>query len=294
MRVTNRMVIDSVLKNISTTSKRLQEIQESISSGKNINKPSDDPIGAAHTLHYREILSKTDRYAKNIAWGESWLEITDSALGQTNELLLRAKEIAISQSSATADASTRADSAAEVGQLFEQLLQVANTELNGRHIFAGHKTDAPPFSRDGSYTGDSGEVLIMIGPETDMSINTGGDKAFKGAGGGEDVFALLQGLKSALENNDAPAIGEALDGLSKVQKLINTERTGVGARLNRLDIMNQSLENLKLRTELLISKTEDVDLTEAAVALAERTNFYQASLAVLSSIMKVSLVDFLR
>jgi len=294
MRVTNRMIIDTVIRDIFRNTEQLQDVQESLTSGKKINKPSDDPLGASQVLDYRKSLSGMEQFKKNIAWGKSWLNLTDSALNQASNILTRAKEIAISQSSATATADSRAASAVEVDQLYQQMLQISSTKLNGRYIFAGQKTDTSPFAQDGSYNGDSGAVQIMIGPGTEMEINSTGDKIFKGAVGGNDIFSLLEGLKTALENNAPATIGEQLNGIDDAQKVVNAERAGVGGKVNRLNIMDENLTDLKLHTEELLSDTESVDLTKAAIELADRTNLFQASISVISGVIQPSLIDFLR
>lgn len=288
------MIIDTLVRDMFRNSKDMQDVQESLSSGKRINKPSDDPLGASQALDYRKTLSGIDQLNRNIAWGKSWLDFTDSGLSQVNDLINRAKEIAISQSSATASQSSRAASAAEVEQVSRQLFQIANTKLSGRYIFAGQRTNQQPFEQDGTYKGDAGEVSIVVGPGLNMTISSDAGKVFKGTGSGEDIFSVLTELKTALENNAPAAVGETLNRLGDAQNVVNSERASVGGRMNRLTIAEENLTDLKLQTEALLSKTEGVDMAAAAVELADRTNLYKASLAVLSSVIQPSLIDFLR
>lgn len=294
MRVTNKMIIATVTMNISRNSRRLQEIQASISSGKTINRPSDDPHGASQVLHSRGTLSRIEQYNRNIMRGRSWLAFTESVMNQLDTLLNRAKGIAISQSSATANMNSRTASAVEVAQLFQQALQIGNTKLNDRYIFAGQKTTTAPFKADGTYDGDSGEVRFLISPGIEMGINATGDKIFNGNLAGEDVFALLKDLQTALENNDGVEVAATLDGLNVAQDRVNVEYASVGGKMNRLLIMETNLDDLKLRTEELLAETESIDIVNAAVDLLESQNLLNASLAVAGGMVPKSLLDFLR
>ncbi len=83
--------------------------------------------------------------------GQGWLELTDSTLDDIGSLITRAKELAVYQATETSSAQTRADTAEEVKQIYDQLIQLANTQYNGSYIFAGYKTGTAPFSRDDGY-----------------------------------------------------------------------------------------------------------------------------------------------
>lgn len=159
MRVTNKMMTDTVSDNLFKKVGQLLKSQDILSSGKRINMPSDDPIGMGKVLDYRKTLCTIDQYDKNIAHGETWLNLTDSVLDSICESCIRAKELALSQVNATVNADDMKVVAEEVKSIYDFVLQLANTKLGKSYIFAGHKTDTPPFSRDAdyiaSYNGDT-------------------------------------------------------------------------------------------------------------------------------------------
>jgi len=159
MRVTNKMMTDTVSDNLFKKVGQLLKSQDMLSSGKRINMPSDDPIGMGKVLDYRKTLCTIDQYGKNIAHGETWLNLTDSVLDSICESCIRAKELALSQVNATVNADDMKIVAEEVKSIYDFVLQLANTKLGKSYIFAGHKTDTPPFSRDAdyitSYNGDT-------------------------------------------------------------------------------------------------------------------------------------------
>jgi flagellar hook-associated protein 3 FlgL len=173
MRVTNKLMADTVTGNLFKKIEQLFKAQNTVSSGKRIIKPSDDPIGVCRVLDYRKTLCAIDQYNRNIAHGESWLNVTDSTLNTAGDLLIRAKELALSQANATSTADTRESVAEEVKNIYDNLLQLANTKLGDSYIFAGHKTDTPPFSRDDDYiishNGDAEVTDITCAAESTLS-----------------------------------------------------------------------------------------------------------------------------
>jgi len=151
MRVTSNLMADTVSSSFFKNAEQLLKIQSSIATGKRINKPSDDPVGMGRVLNYRKTLSSIDQYQKNIGSAKSWLNLTDSALGSVDSLLIRAKEVAVYQATGTANDDTRTMAAEEVKNILDDLLQMANTKLGSSYIFAGFETDSAPFSRDEDY-----------------------------------------------------------------------------------------------------------------------------------------------
>ncbi|MGO9137381.1 MAG: flagellar hook-associated protein FlgL [Syntrophales bacterium] len=145
-RVTNQMMTDLLNNSMSTVDTQYYNSIEEMSSGKQINSPSDNPIGFGQILSYRSGLAQISNYQQNISSNNSWLSATESALTQVNDILTSIKTTAISQANATASASTRQDAADSLQQQIEQILSLANSQSGNSYIFAGTSTDAAPFS----------------------------------------------------------------------------------------------------------------------------------------------------
>ena len=91
MRVTNKMMADLVVFNAQRSLDRFVKMQTQMSSGRRINKPSDDPLGILHDLGYRSELSKIAQYQKNIAAALNWQQTYDSVLAELKNLMSNAK-----------------------------------------------------------------------------------------------------------------------------------------------------------------------------------------------------------
>ncbi len=145
-RVSDNMKFTTMTDNMFKVQTKYAEIQEKLATEKEINRPSDDPTGMAKILGYRSSRAAIANYQDNVTQGKSWLTVTETKLSSIEDLLVNAKELAISQGTATASADTRANAAATLQPLIDEMLSAANATYGDRYIFGGSKTDTDPFS----------------------------------------------------------------------------------------------------------------------------------------------------
>src|SRR5690606_37866458 len=121
MRVADRMTYDQLNKNISRNRTEMSQLQNQAATQKRVTKPSDDPVAASRVLFSRTEQRGIEQYIKNLNYARSFLDFTEQSLGELSEILVRAKELALSQAN---DASSNAQSkkivAAEIAQLHNQ------------------------------------------------------------------------------------------------------------------------------------------------------------------------------
>lgn len=146
---------------------------------KKLNKPSDDPVGSAKILEMRTDKVNNDQFQSNAKYAQSFLENTDAALEDLSEILMRAKEIAIGQSSsASSTPETRLAVAEEVNQLFQRAVSTSNRRIGDRFVFGGYQNTSNPVDPDGNYLGDAGESMLEIGREVFIGMNIPGIQVF--------------------------------------------------------------------------------------------------------------------
>lgn len=179
MRVTDGTNFDTVRETIRRTKGRMENLQTQASTLKKMNTPSDDPIGASKVLEIRTDKVNNEQFQMNAKLAEAYLNNTDHALSEISEILVRAKEIAIGQSSgASANDDTRLAVAEEVTQLYNSAVAAANRRIGDRYIFGGYKTDRAPVNPDGKYVGDDGNMMVEVGRDVFISMNLPGHEAF--------------------------------------------------------------------------------------------------------------------
>lgn len=177
-RVSEGSTIHSINYSIAKTKQKLEDLQLQGSNLKRVQKPSDDPIGNMEILSIRSKKIDGNQYMRNASVAKAQLSFTENAIEDLTELLIKAKELAIGQSSNIFDVSVRESVAKEVNQIYNQAIGIGNRRLGNKFIFAGHKTLTKPFSEDGKYSGDDKQTKIEVGKDIFVPITFNGKDVF--------------------------------------------------------------------------------------------------------------------
>lgn len=301
-RVTQGMLNNQLLRNINTNLSRINNHQNQLSTGRVINKPSDDPVGISFSLRYRSELSTHDQYEKNVDAAISWLDYTDSMLGQANTVIQRVRELAVQGANETNPQTSLDAIKSEVDQLYLQMVTIGNSEFNGKYVFNGQLTDKVPYTAANASTDkiDQGEIQFEIGTGVKIAANIPGNKVFgepddpNNPGTNDNIFRVLKDFVSALELGNTKEVSKIIGRIDAQNDRFLEARADVGAKTNRIELAQSRLQDISVNLQSLQSKTEDADVSEVITNLKTDENVYQASLSVGSKIISVSLVDFLR
>lgn len=311
------MLISNMTYNLNKTLQRLEKLQYESSVGKKFRVPSDDPIGASKSLKFNTDISKVEQYIRNVKDAKAWLSETESVLNEINEVLHRANVLTVQAANGTneEDLTKIKD---EIKELREHLIQLANSTYAGRSLFTGFKTDEKLLKEDGTYNVyiKNDEVFVYnVGIAEKVAINTLGNKVFgkatydagsneiTGGPGYTDkinkdtdmpyLIAVFRQLEKALEDKDQDKIQNALTNIKESMNQVLSVTSEIGARINRLNLTENKLEDQLLTLKELLSYNEDVSLPDALMRLAIEENVYRASLGVSARIIQPSLMDFL-
>lgn len=143
MRITNSMMRSNSLWSINRNEELLSKYDLQLSTGKKIQKPSEDPIVAVRALKFRTNVKEISQYKTNSADAVSWLNVTEQAMKNSIDMLKRARDLCVQGSSDLFSSSDRKSIVAELEQLKSQFLNESNVNYAGRYIFSGYKTDKP-------------------------------------------------------------------------------------------------------------------------------------------------------
>ncbi|MDA8233879.1 MAG: flagellar hook-associated protein FlgL [Clostridia bacterium] len=294
MRITNNMMVGTFMRNLNNNTRALDQLQERLSTGKDLNRPSDDPVGLVGALRLRTGLTESAKYLDNVNDGLAWLQTTDIALGQVGDILQRVRELTISGASDVLPQQARDAIAKEVNELSFQLLQVSNTTHGDKFIFSGYRTNQPAFGVGGVYNGSPtpSPIEFEVGVNVKMAVNVEGERIFKTI---PDAFQILTDIATDLSTgNTVNLSGPRIAELDAVMDRILSIRAEVGAKTNRLELTETRLQDSKLNLTDLLSKTEDANIGETITQLKMQENVYRASLGSGARIIQPTLMDFLR
>ncbi|WP_049762278.1 flagellar hook-associated protein FlgL [Lachnoclostridium phytofermentans] len=143
MRITNKMMTNNVLYNINNNKNSLSKTEQQYSTGKKIQRPSEDPIVAVRALKLRTNLTELNQYyEKNIPDALAWMDLTESSLSNINEILTKIHTYCVNGANDTLTEEDRNSLAVNLNQLKDQIYQEGNTNYAGRYVFSGYKTDS--------------------------------------------------------------------------------------------------------------------------------------------------------
>ncbi|NPV53855.1 MAG: flagellar hook-associated protein FlgL [Firmicutes bacterium] len=299
MRVSNSLLFNTLMTDIGNFVSRMEDLRQQIATGKSLQTPADDPLGASRAVSIRALLAGAEQYEKNIRDARDWLYATESALSHVVDILTTAKDKALKGANDTLSTDARQALAYEVGQLFDELLGRANSQHEGRYLFAGLKTGTKPFEATGGppptgaiYNGDQGVKTIDAEDGFVVTVNVKGEDAFIN---GQDLFAaltklqkdLLDGNSAEISSTDIANLDAGIDHLSQIIGQI-------GSRTARLDRADDRIQDDKIKLAAMLSKVEDSDLAKSMVALQMQEVIYKSALAAASHVIRPTLLDFLR
>jgi flagellar hook-associated protein 3 FlgL len=295
-RITQGVINTNLIRNLGTNLKRMDNYQNQLSTGRRINKPSDDPVGLSFALRYRSELSANDQYQANVNSATSWLDFTDSTLNKSNEVFQRLRELTVQAANGSNPPSALEAIQSEVTQLYSEMVSIGNSEFNGKHIFNGQKTDIPPYT-DATAAADQTDPLgiqFEIGAGVKIPVNITGQQVFGDPTDSDNTFKVMQDLITSLGSGDFNGIETALGKIdSRVDKFLAV-RSDIGAKMNRVDLSSGRLADINANLQLLQQGVEDADVAETITNLKTSENVYQSTLSVGAKIIRQSLIDFLR
>lgn len=294
MRVTNRMQTIQISNTLQQGEDRLNTLMQQSATGLRVTQPSDDPLATEQILALKGTLSSNTQYAKNMTMGNSWLTAQDSALSGANSALVRLKQLAVMLSSDTYSASDRANEVAEVNQIKQQLINLGNSQVGTQYVFAGSKTNTPPFDATGAYQGNDDAVSIQIDGSNTAVINSSGGKIFAGTAGGVDIMTAVSNFASALSTNNLAGIQQAMTDFDNGTTRVLAARADVGARINLLETAGTMNDSLNVNLQKVISDNQDVDTAKVYSDLAQQQTAFQAALQATSIVENISLVDYIK
>lgn len=300
MRITQQSIASRTYYNLQGALRRSEQIQEQLSSGKQVSRPSDGPGQTANALSARQSLRTTEQYIRNSEDATSWLTVADSTLQGVTTTLQRARSLAVQGANSGAMPQTARDALAdEVDQLHETLVGLANTTFLGRHIFAGTEDVPAAYNALGEYQGVAATptpVERRVGPGASVRVDVDGPAVLgtrTGSGnGGDSAFDALEQLADRLRNTP-DTVNLSIDDLDVALNKVVAGLADVGSRANRVESMRSLSSDKTIQLRDSLSQIEDVDIAEKIVQMQLQEVAYQAALGATARVLQPSLLDFL-
>jgi len=302
MRVSTGMLHGAILNNIRQAHGRILKMQAEISSGQRIQVPSDDPAGTARALRLRSRLRANAQWDRNLTQARDFALATETTLGRLADLGSEVRVLA----TRAADSSQGPDELAAFGEhfnsLLENLLSEANAEHGGVRLFGGTDTREAPYVAMRNAEGDivsvttrsgapnEGDLLRQVGAGDVIAINTPGTEVF---GDNRESFETLIALRDAARAGDAAAVEGLLSSVDADWERVTTTQAVSGVLIQRIGRFAERLELDAIELEASRSGVEDLDISQALIEYHEEQAMLEASLAMTSRVLELTLARFL-
>lgn len=296
-RVTQQTIQRTTLNNLQRNLSSMSDLQAQLSSTKRIQRPSDDPAGVGSSMSMRADKAAATQALRNANDGAMWLGQIDTAVQGSIDAMRRVRDLTVQGANSGSMGQTSLDAiATEIDGLRDTLLDLANTNINGRNIFAGTTSDGIAFD-DGTtgtpyaWHGTAGaSVDRRLGPDATVRVDADGAAIF--GNGATSVFKLLDDISA-----DLRAGNDVTGRLTEIDGRLNGMLSGVadvGIRYKQVTDAQSSLQLTVQNFTSSISGIEDIDLAETVLELQMQEVAYQGALGATARVLQPTLMDFLR
>lgn len=266
MRITQRSASNTIKANLARGAEQLELAWRHVASGKRVERPSDDPAAVARILSYRSLQSEVAQRRFQAEQGLSVLTTVSSAFDEAGKVMAKAQELALASGSGGASEEDRKVMGKQVEEMLAQLQDIMDMKYDDRELFGSPGT---------------------FYSSTDMSNLQLDKNAIFGP-----AVSVLQQLQVELSSGNR-ASDASIAAVTSASDNIMMYNTQVGARVNRLEGLQERLLVMEEDLTTRRSADEEVDIAKAIVDLNEEQTAYQSALSATARIMQVSLVDFL-
>lgn len=274
MRISTNQFHSQGVTSIQNHQEDILKTQLQLSSGKRVNAPGDDPVAMTQINALKQTMSTIDQYAKNGEYAKSQLVLEETAISDSISSIQRARELAIKMSNDTYNEANRKQTAAEVGQIIEQLRNMMNyTNSEGEKLFAGSNVNEPEaftvdvnnpdfFAYVGSQNSPNYDVqanygsrFVQIGFDDNnfLAPNDLGDSSrVRITDNGERVFGVPGGQTQFVDGTGTPLVDQPDHNILNVMVQFQKHLEAGDAPPDEIILdMDASLENLsQVRAEI--------------------------------------------
>jgi flagellar hook-associated protein 3 FlgL len=324
MRIASAYAFESSLGNLQRRQQALSEAQMQLTSGKRVQRASDDPTAAAQAARATYATTRLTAQQRALDASKADMQLSESALGDAGTLLQQARDLVVSAGNGSYTQSDRDTIVKQLIGLRNDLRAVANRQdANGRFLFAGQGLDptlaATPFAASDVYTPDP---AVAAGPYTTDAVTYAGASGGQQAATDQVMPLTIDGDQAWMQTDDpsnpgtpisvfdaldktiqslsdptqsvSTAVSQGLGRIDAVAGSLSSWRSYAGSALNTADTIDGQLSQAKLDAETQRSNAEDLDMVQAISDFQNKQTGYDAALKTYSLVQKMSLFDYLK
>ncbi|WP_138430766.1 hypothetical protein [Fodinibius saliphilus] len=294
MRITQKTIFSSFMRDVNQNRNEMAQIQSSLSSGRSVRAPSQDPISFQSSRIVEGNIKKTTQYQSNLESGTRQGRLAQEALDDIVDNLMKVKEVMVKGASSSVGDSERENMANQISGIRKNIVDSLNRDYGDRYLFAGTKSDAKPFELSGStVTNNSNNKppKIVAGDGVKINISITGQEIADV--NGQDMFTLLGDIEQAFRNNDSDGINGLLSESDDMIQHATDLTSRLGDNINRMNFMYEQYESTRITQESDVSELVDTNYAQAFSNLQRNQVAYESAMAVHSKMFENTLLNYI-
>lgn len=310
MRIANSSMIRNNMYDNQENLQRTDKLNRQISTGKVINKVSDDPYKAIKIMNLKNEIKYTEKYNYNIDEAVGWMNNTDSSLEEVGTVLGDIKDEIIKLGNGTYSAEEMKSIRAEMNEKIKELGETLNTSHGGNHMFGGSDVEDLPIvieEKDGvakltlNSKSNSQDLKATISEGIDIDYNVSAKELLNKDG--KNLLESINKLSTAMndivngkdvETNKAQVLGTIKDDIDTLFNHSVDIRTSFGVKVNTAEKIKELNDENIMNMKDVLSLTQDTDKVSAYIELKSAELIYQMSVQVGSRLIQPSIMDYLK
>jgi flagellar hook-associated protein 3 FlgL len=291
MAVSDITLFSSLAFGLDGTTSSLQQVEQQLATGKQVNEPSDNPLAYAGA----QVLTAQDSAVSNdtvlAQQVQSQLNTASNALSDVTSSVNSAISIATQGADSSINTTEMATLGSQVESILQQVIGAANSQCGGSYLFAGNQVQAAPYDTNGNYSGDGGSNFVTFSNGTKVQTNVDGSSIFGDSTTG--LIGTLTSLASALDSGDKTAVAAALPQLQTNLAGIAAANGSLGVSLSSVSSVLNDATNENTSLQASIANLVDTDVPQAAAQEQQTLLQQQALISMGSSLSQVPLINIL-
>ncbi|HVC71225.1 MAG TPA: flagellin [Acidimicrobiales bacterium] len=297
---TPQIIAQQLISGLNSDQAAQATLEQQLSTGDMINKPSDNPAGAADLMQLNASMVRSQQYAANASDGSGWLSLGNSTMNQILSALQQARQAVLSVSGANLSNQPGAlqGLAQQVSSVRQELISLSNTNYGGQAIFAGTGNVTNAYDQNGNYVGGGSAPTRTVAPGVQVAVGVTGDQVF-GSGttgllGSTGVLAqIVQDLQTGTTASLNSAATTDLQALDNATTTVTSQAAQMGANYQRMQTFAQQATNTEQALQAQMTGLDSTNVAQVSTQLTEAQQSYQSALWATSQLSQESLVQFL-
>lgn len=297
---TPQIIAQQLISGLNFDQANQASLEQQLSTGDMINKPSDNPAGAADLMQLNASMVRSQQYAANATDGSGWLSLGNSTMNQILSALQQARQAVLSVTGANLSNQPGAlqGLAQQVSAVRQELINLSNTNYGGQAIFAGTGNVTTAYDQNGNYVGGGAAPTRTVAPGVQVAVGVTGDQVF-GSGttgllGTTGVLAqIVQDLQTGTTTSLDNVTTTDLQALDNATTTVTTQAAQMGSNYQRMQTFAQQATNTQQALQAQMTGLDATNIAQVSTQLTEAQQTYQSALWATSQLSQESLVQFL-